>query len=83
MTDILWCCHIRGPDDVHAAPDYETAVKWCDIANAVNFSDPKRPPKSYEDCLIKAVPAIWPYSVEQHANDVKISTEDFKPRGVL
>src|SRR4051794_35474892 len=21
----LWCCHVRGPDEVHAAPDYETA----------------------------------------------------------
>ncbi len=27
---MLWCLHVRAPDDVHPAPDYETALKWAD-----------------------------------------------------
>ncbi len=24
----LWCMHIEGPDDLHAAPDFWTALAW-------------------------------------------------------
>lgn len=81
MADILWCCHVRGSDDVHAAPDYATALKWSDLLNAVNWDSPRRtvrPPASYRDCLIKAVPAIWPWSAEQHAADLRKSIEAFE-----
>lgn len=28
--------HVRGPDDINSkAPDYETAVSWCDYVNDV------------------------------------------------
>ena len=55
----LWAMHIRGPDDLYPAPDYETAVKWCDY---VNYSAAPRSP----DVMMAAVPAIWPYEPERH-----------------
>lgn len=78
--EILWCCHARGPDDVHAAPDYETALAWSDILNAVNWrglNGTVVPPASYDDCLIKAAPAIWPHSAELHAEDMPKSIAGF------
>lgn len=81
---ILWCCHARGPDDVYAAPDYETALKWSDILNETNWWKPEnpalaiKPPASFQDCLIKAVPAPWPHSPESHAEDLPKSIEGFR-----
>lgn len=72
---MLWCCHVRGPDDVYAAPDYETALKWADMTNALNWRG--HHPLSYDDCLIKAVPAPWPYSAESHAENLPKSIADF------
>ena len=81
-SDILWCCHVRGPDEVHAAPDYETALVWSDILNALNWEAPRakaasQSPASFQDCLIKAVPAIWPHSAESHAEDLPKSIAGF------
>jgi hypothetical protein len=82
----LWCCHVRGPDDVYAAPDYATALVWADVLNELNWNsrDPRYPkpisfknPEKYEDCLIKAVPAIWPHSPESHAEDLPKSLAGF------
>lgn len=84
MTEILWCCHVRGPDDVYAAPDYETALKWSDIVNEVNWRGLKgkiNPPKSWDACLCKAAPAVWPWSAEAHASNIPNSIADFEPRG--
>lgn len=50
---VLWMVHVRGPDDIHPAPNYETAVEWADYANSL-------------DGLLKAVPAIWTGSQESH-----------------
>ena len=79
---ILWCCHARGPDDVYAAPDYETALRWSDVLNETNWrsgSGLKIPnPVSYADCLIKAVPAPWPHSPESHAEDLPKSIAGFR-----
>lgn len=82
---ILWCCHVRGPDDIYAAPDYETALAWSDVLNEMNWRSetyPKLPgfenPKSYQECLIKAVPALWPSSAESHAEDLPKSIEGFR-----
>lgn len=83
---ILWCCHVRGPDDVCAAPDYATALAWSDTLNALNWKvDELRYPKprsfenpsSYQECLVKAVPAIWPYSPQAHAEDLPKSIAGF------
>ncbi len=69
MTDHLpavrWCCHVRGPDDMIPAPDYATALKWADVCLAIDrvrakANDPLMP-------YLSAVPALWPYSPEQHA----------------
>jgi hypothetical protein len=76
---ILWCCHVRGPDDVYAAPDYETALRWSDIMNECNWMRGKdrQPPSSWADCLIKASPAIWPWSAQAHRANVPRSVRDF------
>jgi hypothetical protein len=59
---VLWCCHIRGPDEVHAAPDYETALAWADRFNA------EHGPKARElDVLCAAAPALYPWGAENHA----------------
>jgi hypothetical protein len=78
MTDILWCCHARGPDDVYAAPDYETALAWSDVLNETNWHGPRNHPASYSSCLIKAAPAPWPHSPESHAEDLPKSIEGFR-----
>lgn len=78
MADILWCCHVRGPDDVHAAPDYNTALKWSDTLNEINWKGPTGlPPTSYDEFLIKAGPAIWPWSAASHAEDLPKSIAGF------
>lgn len=81
---ILWCCHVRGPDDVYAAPDYDTALAWSDLLNEMNWRSDTYPkparfenPKSYQDCLVKAVPALWPHSAEAHAEDLPKSIAGF------
>jgi hypothetical protein len=83
FVGILWCCHVRGPDDIYAAPDYETALKWSDMINATNWraENPSvriKDPTCFEDCLVKAVPALWPYSAEEHAKDLPKSIEGFR-----
>lgn len=81
MPNILWCCHVRGPDDVYAAPDYITALAWSDAINELNWTarsglDTKNP-TSFEDCFLKAVPAPWPHSPWAHAEDLPRSIEGF------
>jgi hypothetical protein len=79
-TDILWCCHVRGPDDVHAAPDYATALKWSDLVNSCNWRGLRgttKPPLSWDDCLLKAAPAVWPWTAESHADSLPKSIADF------
>jgi hypothetical protein len=75
--DILWCCHVRGPDDVHAAPDYETALKWSD---SLTVRD--REMVDAGECVpllpfLNAVLAVWPHSAESHASDIPKSIEYF------
>lgn len=59
--DILWMMHVRGPDDIYPAPDYETAVTWCDYVNDVLA-------KAVPEVMTKAVPAIWTGTPESHAD---------------
>jgi hypothetical protein len=58
---ILWMMHVRGPDDIYPAPDYETAVAWCDYVNDVLA-------KAVPEVMTKAVPAIWTGTPESHAD---------------
>lgn len=76
---MLWCLHVRASDDVHPAPDYETALKWADYMfetfdrTAILSGD--------EDMvLLRAVPAPWPWSAESHAADLEKSIADWTPR---
>jgi hypothetical protein len=78
---VLWCCHARGPDDVYAAPDYATALAWSDALNEVNWSKSSKlnipDPASWDECLVRAAPAPWPYSQEAHAENLPKSVEGF------
>lgn len=78
MTEnILWCCHVRGPDDVHPAPDYETALAWSDMIND-RFGPHTR--KDANDPIIRAAPAVWPWSAADHAESLQKSIAEFAPR---
>jgi hypothetical protein len=90
--ETLWCCHVRGPDDVYPAPDYRTALAWADVLNALNWrvdahKYPKPPgyenPKSFDDCLVKATPAPWPYSIASHAAGLAAAIEGFSEKSAL
>jgi hypothetical protein len=79
-ADILWCCHVRGPDDVHAAPDYATALKWSDsIAELDRKMATEDGKGAFGICtpFMNAVPAVWPHSAESHATDLPKSIEYF------
>jgi hypothetical protein len=68
----LWCVHIPGPDDLHAAPDRATAKRmasehntWLDQKyweESINFGGdwPTR-------VACTAVVIEWPWSAESHA----------------
>lgn len=76
MTSILWCCHVRGPDDVWAAPDYDTALKWSDICLELD----RRPNRPENFPFLSAVPAPWPYSAESWARSLEeVTTKEFSP----
>lgn len=75
----LWCVHIIGPDDVHAAPDFDMAERWAVNQNAKMraytiaagmANDPHWP-----EC--RAVVAVWPWDADSHANDVPKSLVEF------
>jgi len=65
MSDVrLWCLHAIGPDDVHPAPDFSTAQKWADWGNQ-RFGE--------EADILRFVVAVWPWSVESHADGLQRS----------
>ena len=56
----LWMMHVRGPDDIYPAPDYVTALAWCDYLNV-------RADETGTDVQCSAVPAIWCGTPASHA----------------
>jgi len=62
----FWCVHIIGPDDIHAAPDFETAWAWAEAANKVIA-----PHADERDVLWRCTVAIWPGDATSHAEDLK------------
>ncbi len=72
----LWCMHILGPDDVHAAPSKAHAEK---AAAALNAFHAAREEQSEHDPKVEAVVAPWPHSAESHAESVA----DFIPGWLL
>lgn len=71
-TETLWCMHVLGPDDVHAAPSKEAAQRACDRYYA-HFGD------QYPDVLLRFVVAEWPHSPESHAEDLKRWDTEISP----
>jgi hypothetical protein len=57
---VLWMMHVRGPDDIYPAPDYATALAWCDSLN-------QRIAQTGSDVLCSAVPALWTGDPDGHA----------------
>jgi hypothetical protein len=63
----LWCCHVQGPDDLWAAPNFETADAW---ARAINSRHARK-----KEVRVWAVAAHWPYSATAHADELPIAQE--------
>lgn len=78
---ILWCCHVRGPDDVHAAPDYATALAWADMLTEMDRAATHDGNGVFGNLtpFMNAVPAPWPWSAEAHAADLPKSIAYFSP----
>lgn len=71
---VLWCLHLQGPDEVHAAPSKAHAEKAIEIMQT-NLQGPGSE-------LVRPIAAIWPHSAESHAEDVgKFIAEWLLPRG--
>jgi hypothetical protein len=73
MTE-LWCIHIPGPDDIHAARDREHAEQMANVHNAFmrrqflrGWSENDPP---FEGCL--ALVAPWPWDAAAHAEDLAL-----------
>lgn len=62
LINPLWMVHVIGPDDVHPAPDFDTAVQWCAEQNAF-FG----PVSAAGGITLKFVPALWNGTPEEHA----------------
>lgn len=63
----LWCCHVKGPGDILAAPDEATAREW---AKSINTIGPE----------LCAEAAAWPYSEASHAKHLPEAIADMTPR---
>lgn len=64
---VLWCVHVIGPDDVYAAPSHAAAVEQAGKLNQALWSRPNVP----DDVTCFAFADTWPWSAEQHAEDMK------------
>lgn len=77
----LWCLHTIGPDDINAAPDFDTAVAWAEYHNRQTEAytimrgmqnDPNWP-------FVRSVVAIWPGMPEAHAESLPDSIAQCSP----
>ncbi len=59
----LWCVHVLGPDDVHAAPSHLAAVTQAHELNKALYS---RADTKCDDILCFSYAAPWPYDAESH-----------------
>ncbi|KMO18870.1 hypothetical protein [Methylobacterium indicum] len=83
----LWCVHILGPDDVYAAPDLMTAVRWAQTMNRVaDRAEQKianrqgRPLTDDERVLCYANVVAWPRSAADHAGALPSAIQQMEPR---
>lgn len=74
MTDTkLWAVHIEGPDDVHPAPDEETAKRWAAGFNVWADGLEKHPHRP----RMKATVQPWSHSAELHREYSQAAREEF------
>lgn len=64
----LWCLHHIGADDIHAAPDFETAQAWANWANG-QFAE-------HAD-ISRFVVAVWPWTADDHAENLPRSIAEW------
>ena len=63
---LLWCCHVRGPDDVIPWESYELARKHADNLNYL-FAPHKGVEQHHFDPIIIAAPMVWDGDAKSHA----------------
>jgi len=76
-TKVLWCVNILGPNDVHAAENFEQAVVLCNRLNTF-FSATNKPE---HDILNLAIVARWPWGAMEHAEDLIETHQQFGAMG--
>ncbi len=64
---VLWCVHVAGPNDIHAARTHAEAVADAEKMNQAIWSHDK----ALDDVLCFAFADVWPWSAEKHADDLK------------
>ncbi len=72
----LWCCHVYGPDDVLAAPDFATAQTWAKFIT--DWWGRKE--KAADDPNIRAVVEVWPGDAQSHADALPLSIAEMTTR---
>ena len=77
---VLWCLHIRSSDDVHPAPDYETAQLWADRLFE-RFDIPAMKEGDQNQPLLRAVAAPYPWDAESHAAGLAKSIAEWSVPG--
>ena len=63
--DELWCVHVNGPDDVHAAPSKAEAERAAAHLNAYFSQEP------LDDLRVSAEVILWPWPPASHADSVR------------
>lgn len=71
----LWCIHIPGPDEVHAAPSKEAADHMAAKHNAAmaTFYSSGAPNLEFAPSIenVQAVAIKWPYDQQSHADELR------------
>jgi hypothetical protein len=82
MSDLLWCCHVGGPDEVTPCESYEAARGQADELN-YHFAPTKwHKPGEFEP-VWSAAPMLWPYDAESHAQGLEQLAAERRVRDVL
>ncbi len=85
----LWCCHIIGPNDVYAATDLMTAVRWSRMMNEVAIRAEERMAKRLgrpltDDDWVLCFANVerGPWSAEAHARALPDAIKQMSLRGI-
>jgi hypothetical protein len=66
----FWCVHMLGMDELYPAEDRLAAMEWAHGLNVAIMDRLLDRPIHPFDPLVWAVPAVWPYSAESHAESM-------------